>query len=278
MTAAPAGSWLPQPGELQKWHGLVVAEPPAPSTHPLGRRGTPKPLVPAPRWLRRAQQAQPAPRWGWLCVEHKQGSDPRRPAGRQHPEGCQRGAGSTGRAPARAVSAPSTGAPCAGQCGELPGHLQWVPVNYSLPGPETCMGTAGVGGISVRAEGPGAAPAVAQHQHTHPAHLAQVRGGDFGPVQQHRLDADPVPVQGLPWKSREGCAQTQPRAGTRWSFSPRTMLLRWGPRGPAPLPERRRGADEPAPGPGQEHGAAAPGRALGTQSRHRHGPAEQRRA
>lgn len=39
MNTAPAGSWLPEPGDPQKCHRLRVAEPPAPSTHPLGRRG-----------------------------------------------------------------------------------------------------------------------------------------------------------------------------------------------------------------------------------------------
>lgn len=48
----------------------------------------------------------------------------------------------------------------------------------------------------------------------YPAHLAQVHGGDFGPVQKHRLDADPVPVQRLPWnRAQEGPPQPGAASG-----------------------------------------------------------------
>lgn len=77
-------------------------------------------------------------------------------------------------------------------------------------------------------DGGAAAPGLQQPQTwLSPAHLAQVGGGNAGPVQEECLDADPVPVQRLPCNG-DGGGPAQPRPP-------------W--RNHKELPKRQRGAD-----------------------------------
>lgn len=159
MNTAPAGSWLPEPGDPQKRHRLRVAEPPAPTHSEGGGTKTPRscPIMSAQSPADTACSLPGlAVRGAWAGVGALEASGMPAPRGAAVLWGGARGG------LLHALSAPSTGAPCAGQCAELPGHLQCVPTNYSLPGPETLRVRAGP---SMRAEGPGAAPASARHQH-----------------------------------------------------------------------------------------------------------------
>lgn len=80
-----------------------------------------------------------------------------------------------------------------------------------------------------------------------PAHLAQAGRGDLGPVQEQGLDADPVPVKGLPWNTAHASARPPSAPGEPQRRdplpAPGSSPARWGR--PAPGSSARRSPMDP---------------------------------